>query len=247
MAVHSLAERKLADQDERVERCAHRLHRLAKPSGLDAFTTEARTRQFPVRTELLSRGQGITAVTALQSGWAGHVELFPDGRRQIVHLVLPGEIIAYPRPGRTLARSTVIALSPVQVSTWQIDDQRELAALQLAALSTSDAVDVECLSNQIARIGRRSAYERIAHLLLEIRERLDLAGLPTNHGFAMPLTQEVLADVLGLTNVHVNRTLQQLRAEGQIDFARGLVEIRDAETLMRVVDYRSVIPNKTGS
>jgi CRP-like cAMP-binding protein len=248
MITRPLTARSAAVTSLPMDRGAVRLHKLAPSGEVADFACDAiRTRQLPVRSELLCRGQGITAVTVLQAGWAGHIELLSDGRRQIVHLLLPGDIIGYPRPGRVLAGHTVTALSVVQVGTWRISDRSELAASQLAALAASDAIEFGCMTNQIARIGRRSAWERIAHLLLEMRERLELAGIPAYGGFPMPLTQEVLADVLGLTNVHVNRTLQQLRAEGQIDIARGTVEISDPETLMKIVDYRSLISHRLQS
>jgi CRP-like cAMP-binding protein len=238
MNARNLAGRKAPSQDASADPAANRLRRLAGLDNREPITVGAQTRQLPIRSELVTQGQGIGAVMALQSGWAAHVELFPDGRRQIVHLVLPGEIVGYPRAGRTLSVTTVIALSPVRISTWDVNDQPQLAACQLAALTVSDALDFVCMSNQIARIGRRSAYERLAHLLLEIGDRLALAGISTQRTFAMPLTQEMLADVLGITNVHVNRTVQQLRAEDQIQINRGVVEITDPAMLMKIVGYQ---------
>ena len=70
------------------------------------------------------------------------------------------------------------------------------------------------LQDQVVRLGRQTAYERMVHLLLELRERLDTVDMVINNVFPMPLTQEVLADALGLSIVHVNRTLQQIRRDG---------------------------------
>ncbi len=221
----------------------HRLHRLADagPYAEEDLAPLVYPRAFAAGSEFLSQRQGIASVWALQSGWAGHVEQLANGRRQIVHLVLPGEIIIYPRLGRPLSSTTVIALTAVQLCIWRIADDQLLAAAQRAALGASDALDHRCMTNQIARIGRRTAYERVVHLLLEIRDRLGITSDATNDRFALPLTQELLADVLGLTSVHINRTLQQLRQQRHIDLHNGVVRLRDPDQLARIADYRPLL------
>ena len=220
-----------------------RLGKLAGRADFDAgtLTPKLASRKLPIRSELLAYRQGIAGVSALQSGWAALVELLADGRRQIVHLVLPGEIIAYPRPGRCLASATAIAITPVEVCTWRISEDPVVAGAQLQALGASDAVEQTCMINQITRLGRRSAYERLAHFLLEIRERLMLAGIGNGKIFQMPLTQELIADVLGLTSVHINRTLQQLRQDGYLNLRSGVMDFPDPDRLIDIVDYRSVV------
>lgn len=219
---------------------AERLRRLAAIAEFPPLPYLGRSKVLPSHSELVCRGQGLTAASALQDGWAGHVEVLADGRRQITHLVLPGEIIAHPRRGCSLATSTVVALTPVEVCEWRVVDRDPLDALQLA-LAANDAIEHCCMANQIVRIGRLSAYERIGHLLLEIRDRLSLAGSDTGNRFPLPLTQEAMADVLGLTTVHVNRTLQQLRSERQVTMSAGMVELLDPQRLTAIVDYSPLI------
>lgn len=91
----------------------------------------------------------------------------------------------------------------------------------------SQALDEAYLLDQITRLGRLNAHERIISLLLELYERLDRAGLTSNCSFEVPLTQEVLADSLGLTSVHVNRMLQQARKDGDLQWRDGLVTLYD--------------------
>jgi CRP-like cAMP-binding protein len=87
----------------------------------------------------------------------------------------------------------------------------------------------------VTRLGRLNAQERIGDLLLELNERLALAGLADPQGFAMPLTQEMLADALGLTPVHVNRMLQLARREGDIEWRPGRVTLTDVAALAQKV------------
>jgi CRP-like cAMP-binding protein len=94
------------------------------------------------------------------------------------------------------------------------------------------------LLNQLMRCGRQSAYERVAHLVMEIHHRLSFVGLANGKSFAMPLTQEVLADALGLSIVHLNRTLQQLRREGMIAFKSGVMHLLKPEELKELGDFR---------
>ena len=94
------------------------------------------------------------------------------------------------------------------------------------------------LFDHIVRLGRQSAFERVTHLLLELHERLAVVGLAFENRFPLPLTQEVLADALGLSIVHVNRTLQQLRRGGLIDTRAGWVTLRDHEQMASLANFR---------
>lgn len=86
-------------------------------------------------------------------------------------------------------------------------------------------------------IGRRNALERTAHFLLELGARLKLVGLGTNEGYDCPLSQYLLADALGLSVVHVNRVLRELREEGLLTFQKGRVTFDDFERLVATVDF----------
>ena len=99
----------------------------------------------------------------------------------------------------------------------------------------SRAIEEAHLLAQITRLGRLSALERIADLFLELYERLSLAGLASNGRFALPLTQEVVADALGLTSVHLSRTLQLARRRGEFEWRDGQVILHDLRQLGRMV------------
>ncbi|MET0273464.1 MAG: Crp/Fnr family transcriptional regulator, partial [Phenylobacterium sp.] len=108
------------------------------------------------------------------------------------------------------------------------------------ALAREQVIDQAILFDHMVRLGRQTAYERVAHFLLELRGRLQIAGLGDAQRFPMPLTQEVLADVLGLSIVHVNRTLQQLRRERLIELRSGVAILLQPDVLAQIADYRSV-------
>ena len=126
-----------------------------------------------------------------------------------------------------------------EVSARQMIDtfQRvpRLGAAILWAASRDEAMVVEHLVN----IGRRNALVRTAHLLLELGLRLQLVGLGSESGFVCPLNQYLLADALGLTAIHVNRVLRQLRERGLVTFREGSVVFHDLAGLRTLAEYHS--------
>jgi CRP-like cAMP-binding protein len=187
----------------------------------------------------MSEGRAVTEPSILLSGWACRTRIFSDGRRQILSLLLPGDLIGVHRQSRPMAATGITALTDVTLcpAPRPQPDQPGLAE----AYARSGAVEEFYLFRQIARLGRLSAYERVLDLLLETRDRLSIVGLGAADGFPMPLTQEALADTLGLTSVHVNRTLQTLRREGLLDLRSGVARLTDIDRLMRMIDYRPAI------
>lgn len=190
------------------------LARLSRLAPLDAgavrLLEEAARASYPLRArqELLSAGDAVAAPLILLDGWAARVRILPDGRRQIVSLLVPGDVAGLSDLPDPLSTATVIALTPVRVCA--APPRGTNAALD-HAYAVSRALDEVFLLAQITRLGRMNAQERIMDLLLELGERLALAGLVTDNTFDVPLTQETMADALGLTPVHVNRMLQAAR------------------------------------
>lgn len=114
-----------------------------------------------------------------------------------------------------------------------------LAPSLAEALLVAAALDEALLLAHVVRLGRQTAYERTAHLLLELHDRTTTAGLEQNGRFPMPLTQEALADALGLSIVHVNRTLQQLRRDRLIEVRSGEARLLDRDALIEIADYQA--------
>jgi CRP-like cAMP-binding protein len=165
------------------------------------------------------------------NGWAGWVRMLPDGRRQILRLLLPGDV--GPSARGVTPDCAVVALTRSRTAVIGLADapdlpRRQRIAEALRRLAQEEEAD---LFGQLVRLGRLSAYERTAHLMLSLFMRLQRAGEASGDTMDMPLTQEVLGDVLGLSVVHVNRTLKQLREEGLIVCRGGKTRVPAPEAL----------------
>lgn len=187
--------------------------------------------EFPQRIratrDLILAGQRTPGQLCLLDGWLGRVQLFSDGRRQILTFLLPGDVIQDTRTFQPVAPTTITALCDAVLCSAPAAEDEGLRE----AYAASAALDEIYLLRQIARLGRMSAYERIQDWLSEIHERLLLAGRAGPESFQMPITQEMLADALGLTSVHVNRTLQAMRRDGVLEWRGGTVRLRQSATV----------------
>lgn len=206
------------------------IRRLDALVGLDDAAVAAigeaarRMRRIAVRHELFSEGKPIGEPQLLLNGWAARVRLLPDGRRQILALLLPGDLIGHCYQPAPLAASSVVALTDLEMCPAPaVEDSPSLRN----AYAVSHALDEAYLLAQITRLGRMSAYERLADLFLELLERLSLAGMTHGNGFHHPLTQELVADVTGLTSVHVNRVVKTMRQNGDTEWLTGHLKLSD--------------------
>lgn len=179
-------------------------------------------------------------------GWAARVRWLPDGRRQIITFILPGDGIGL------CTRSQPLGLCPVVALTdgLTLDGRAVASALGAAggpsdladAFHVSASLDDAAMMDQVVRLGRQTAYERLAHLLLEFGDRLARAGLASITDFPCPLTQEMLADATGLSVVHVNRTLQQMRRDELLGFRQGRVRLLQFDLLQTIADWHPPQP-----
>lgn len=222
-----------------------RLNRCAILSDAEADIVQSLRigrRQHPARSELYSEGTPVPARFIL-SGWGCRQRILSDGRRQIIALLLPGDLVGPTLYPRLLAPCTGMALTAMEtVDIGPLMEHAYTTAPSQSGLTRAlhllDRRDELALRNQIVRLGRQTAYERILHLLLELRDRLGVTGGAQTDSFAMPLTQEVLADVLGMTVVHVNRTLQQARREGTIELKAGTVTLLKTGLIEALTDWQ---------
>lgn len=173
-------------------------------------------------------------------GWLSRYKILHNGCRQIVNFVLPGEIFGLPACafGNSLysvATITQCSLStvPIEVVAVAVEQNPELSkALLLAAIG-----EAAILGERLIDTARRSAYGRVSHFLLELFVRLERSCQTDNLSFDMPLTQEVIGDALGLSPVHVNRTLRALRDDKLIALDGKRVTLRDFDALCRLSDF----------
>lgn len=224
------------------------LRRLGTLSALSATEADlvrgiaAVPRQHPVRSELCAEGS-ICLPRFVVSGWACRQRILADGRRQIVSFLLPGDLIGPVLRPRIASPCAAIALTQVETvdGTALGDLSNDPAAARQGiarAVHLIDRLDDVLLRDQIVRLGRQTAYERTLNLLLEFRDRLLAVGLGQPDRYAMPLTQETLADALGLSVVHVNRTLQQIRRDGLVELRSGMVLLKDVELIEATADWQ---------
>ena len=194
-----------------------------------------RTRSVEAGVCLMEEGDPIAAPVYVLSGWASRQRILPDGRRQIVSFVLPGEGSGLCRRPRPLAFTSTVALTALVVTDASpvLDEASPVAEGLSDALLRAAALDEHRLISQVVRLGRQTAYERVCSLLLELGERLQEVGLGGRDDFELPVTQEVLSDALGLSVVHVNRTLQMLRRDGLITLSGGRVRVLDPARLQQ--------------
>lgn len=200
-----------------------------------AFVENALTdmRTFPASTDLRFEDvAGIPQPLAVVSGWAAGSAFMADGRRQIVSLFMPGDIIDPSDLRATGLTSAALTTTKTleAAALFRSRDDKTGARIAEALRAYGRAVQVRRVRH-IVRLGRLSAYERTADLILELHDRQQRAGLADQRIISLPLTQEALSDHLGLSVVHVNRTLQQLRREGLIDYQGGRLILRDRARL----------------
>jgi len=201
----------------------------------------AEMQTFPAGHELIAEGERLNRSCLLLEGWAVRQRVLSDGRRQIFSFVLPGDGVGLCPRSNGIALQSTLALTPVTLAPLPLLNQR-LQTGPKGPLNEAvwDMISLEetFLANQVMRLGRQSAYERLIHLLLEFHDRLKAKGAVEDGSFVMPFTQEVLSDALGLSTVHTNRVLQQLRRERLIETHGTTVRLTDLALLAEVADYR---------
>jgi CRP-like cAMP-binding protein len=200
------------------------------------------TDRFSLGRTIRTVGDPRPRLRFLVSGWAARQRLLTDGRRQILSVLLPGDLIGLHEFDSAAAGTSVVALTPCETADAGAlfaagSILRGSPSLQ-ASLAGAEAFDQWLTVEQIVRLGRRAALERSAHFLLELECRLGLAGLLTGDRFPLPVTQEVLSDVLGLSVVHVNRTFLQLRREKWLDIRSRMVELLRKDQMASIADFQ---------
>ena len=196
---------------------------------------------YPARHSIIGEGQvGLPLVVT--SGWVCRERHLRDGRRQIVSFMLPGDTLHSMMQPSLPAACGVFALTPVTLADATVlvpvaNDGATPHSPLSRALRLLNSLDDLLLRDQIVRLGAQTAYERMVHLFLEIYVRLNLVGLAANNRFAMPLKQEVIANALGLSIVHVNRVLQQIRRDKLLRLESGIVTVLDKDRMEAIADW----------
>jgi CRP-like cAMP-binding protein len=224
------------------------VRRFARLANLSHAEQEALRRLATVRVGhragdvLQAEGDDTRRPRFILSGWAYSQRLLSDGRRIIFRFTVPGDGMGVYPSGPPPGLHTIVAATTVET----VDAEPILAMIRagqgpglLRALATAARIDEMRQLDHIVRLGRQTAHERVAHFLLELYDRLAAVGIGEDQRFPLPLTQELMSDALGVSYVHVNRTLQQLRRDRRIELNSGVATLLERDQLVLMADYRA--------
>lgn len=226
------------------------MHPIVRKLGLFAqFTPEeqravllafSQTLQVPAKSPVAREDDPPSHVYFLLDGFCTRQKTLPNGRRQILSLVLPGDacdvgVTLLDRRDHSLVATIPSRLARVSGAT--LDEISEQFPRVRAALRWASLVEESIAREWIVNVGQRSAEARAAHLICETYCRMDALGLAQNLSFDFPLAQVELADALGISPVHVNRTLQDLRRKELIVLADRRLTILDLDGLTAVSGF----------
>ena len=192
------------------------------------------------RIDLIREGDTPDGVIVVMEGIACRQKHRANGSRQITAFLVPGDtcdldvglLSQMDHTVTTLSICRVVRLSG-DVVTRLLEEHPAIAK----ALRISTLVDEATLREWLVNVGCRSAIERIAHLLCELLVRLQIAGFASEDSYELPVTQLDLADTVGLSNVHVNRSLQELRRQGVIELKGRSLKILDRQKLRNIAEF----------
>lgn len=201
---------------------------------LDALCGDVRT--VAAKKDITSEGDRPEHVHLVIDGWAARYKLVDGGSRQITAFLIPGDfcdlhiaVLRHMDHGIVaLTRCKVAYIDSKEMDRLTLENNRLTRAMWWGTL-----VDEAVLRQWVVNVGRRDAYERVAHILCELHARMKMVGLVDGDRLALPITQDELADATGLTSVHINRTLQRLRQDNLLEIGRGMLNILNVGELRR--------------
>jgi CRP-like cAMP-binding protein len=196
-------------------------------------------RHYSAGDAIFEEDSDTSRMLFLVGGWAVCSKMLPNGTRIVVDFALRGDMLF--RTSTEMAQESVQALSDVTV--YELPDfsfsdvgrtSPKLYGIILKELMRRQAR----MGERLANIGRRDALERTGHLLLELATRVGAPiSRPDFDGFECPLTQSDMGDAVGLSTVHINRVLKDMRLNGLLSFRNGIVEFFDRRRLVAIVDF----------
>lgn len=190
--------------------------------------------------DIIREGDSPEYVNLILDGWACRYKTLESGQRQIISFFLPGDIcdphvFVLCEMDHSIATLTPVRL--VQIPRDALLGLTEQHPRITQALWWETLVTAAIQREWTVNLGQRSGIQRLAHLFCELLLRLRAIGMTENHTCPMPITQQELADATGQTSVHVNRTLQEMRAMGLITLRSRLLTIPDLDRLQRVAMF----------
>jgi CRP-like cAMP-binding protein len=222
------------------------VRRLERRSPLPEADREAlltlphTARKLAAGAHIVRDGDPAENCCLLLSGFAYRYKITGEGGRQIISFHVASEFLDLQNSFLGVADHSVQMLTEAEVALIPSAILQELALTRPAlgrALWIDTLIDASIFREWVVNVGRRDSRARVAHLLCEFSLRLEAAGLASNHHYELPMTQEQLADAVGLTSVHVNRVLKQLGEEGLIRRDRRSITIEDWGRMRAAGDF----------
>ena len=192
--------------------------------------------------DLVREGDRPSRSCLILSGFACTYKITGEGKRQIVSFNIAGDIPDLQSLHLRVLDNGISTLSPCRVGFIPHEALRDICNRYprlASAFWRETLIDASIFREWVLNVGRRDAYTRMAHVLCELVVRLRAVGLVVDHSCDLPITQAEFADALGVTTVHVNRVLQQMRADGVIELKGDRLNIPDWERLKQVGEFDS--------
>lgn len=190
--------------------------------------------------DVVREGDRPSRCFVLAEGFASSCKANGSGRRQIIAVHVPGDIPDLQGLHLGILDNSVVTVTPCLVGFIYHDDLRSLCSGHprlAAAFWRMTLTDAAVYREWMVSLGQRSAHTRLAHLLCELFTRLEVVGLARERTCDLPLTQVDIGDMLGLSTVHVNRTMRELRAAGMIALEKGRLTVSDWPGLARAGEF----------
>lgn len=197
-------------------------------------------RRMPARRDLIREGDRPGAVFVMLEGWACRYKILPSGTRQVLAFLMPGDFCDHHIGLLAEMDHSIQTIGPGLVATI---DRTEIDALMdrhrgiAKAIYMAQLIDEGTMRAWITSMGRRTSVERVAHLMCELYLRARNIGLTKEPQLTLPLSQLLLADALGMTPVHLNRVLKELRLSGAMILQRGSLLIADPDRLVQIAGF----------
>lgn len=214
--------------------------------------TEFNVRQIRSRRDLIREGEPPQFVNLVLDGWAVRHKMLEDGRRQIMAFLIPGDlcdlnVFILNEMDHSIGALTELTVAQIPREVLDEIDRKHPRLMQ--ALEWDLLVQFAIQREWTINLGQRSAIERIAHLICELFARLKAVGLCVDGTCHIPITQTDLSEATGITPVHVNRILQELRGEGLIEWKGREIHVPDMDALKRIAMFNDnyLHLNKEGS
>jgi CRP-like cAMP-binding protein len=214
--------------------------RLSEADKASLERASARMYRLGVRNDLVREGDKPNEIYVIKSGFACRYKILPNGSRSIVAFLVPGDMCD--PHGSILGEmdhciGTLSACEVVTIPREIILDLRANHPTLNHALQWSMLVDEAILREWLVGMGRRPAVQHVAHLLCELLMRLQVVGCADANSYELPLTQADIGDTAGLSNVHVNRVLKELRGKELIVYEGKSLSIPDVGALKAFADF----------